>query len=184
MSSDELEMAKQSFLGSINYLKRMTKCDFNDITNFYSAGYDFARLTRFHSAEFTLDQKEKEEFINNFPIALEKATGLTRGLYNNMSPESMNELKALRSQIVFIKTDFTNLYSRISNNEKSIQELKKSIEELQKEENNIESYLMNWSASDGEGMNDPDDVPNLNGVPESHDWWTQENRNLWKTKNS
>ena len=49
--------------------------------------------------------------------------------------------------------------------------------------NILESKISRWTEPDYNGADDdPDEVPNLNGVPQSHDWWPEEYRQMWKNK--
>uniref|UniRef100_A0A914YV68 Uncharacterized protein n=1 Tax=Panagrolaimus superbus TaxID=310955 RepID=A0A914YV68_9BILA len=171
---------KQTFLLATSSLANNSKNDFGDVSNFYDHGYDFSRLSNLKALK--LSDIEKEEFRQKFPEALKKAGLMTRSLYHNMSPEYLNRMRHWRSKVEFLINDILDLFKEVSSNNEIPESLNKFVEEI-----DYEGYLMDekielWSGHLGEGMDFPNDVPNLNGVPESHNWWTQEHRNLWKDK--
>ena len=42
--------------------------------------------------------------------------------------------------------------------------------------------ISEWRRGYDEIDDDPREVPNLNGVPEAHYWWTDEHRELWDNR--
>ena len=62
-----------------------------------------------------------------------------------------------------------------SSEEAAIRKLKNRIEKLLDE-------IEVWSDPDYPSSDWPEQVPDLNGVPLSHDWWTAEHRDMWKKK--
>lgn len=155
---------------------------FYHVNSLYETAYDFSRYIHLYP-EFlqSLTDDDKNFVKEHFPNALPKLVGFTPGLINNIK-YNVNTARTKRSQIFFIKNEIVDLYKQVNQNTLST-EIEKFLQELEKSNNILESTISDLTDPENdETDDDPDDVPNLNGVPSSHDWWSEEYRQMWKNK--
>ena len=111
-----------------------------------------------------------------FQPAFVSIADYTRGLLSDIESHDLNIAKTRLSQIYFFKNEIFDLYKEIDKAELTA-EVVKAIQHLETDVDMLESQISVWSDPDYEwAEEDPDDVPNLNGVPESHFWWSKEQR--------
>lgn len=108
------------------------------------------------------------------------------GVVNNIEPEDMNLAKRRLSELTFLKNEIIGLYHDFSTTGGKLgAELTSQLEELDDSIDMLECQVQSWSRPNCySAKDDPKQVPDLNGVPESHSWWTSQNRNAWKDKYS
>ncbi|UJR11291.1 hypothetical protein I4U23_015472 [Adineta vaga] len=187
-STEETDMARiiKQLVDRLHYLsilKNEKDFGFSNASILYETVYEFGRRTHLQPDYRKLltneDEKNLKEF---FPIGFTKLIGYTPGLVNNIDPSDLNIARGKRSQIWFLKNEFLDFYKEVSGYELT-QEMKDALKKLEQSDDELEFNISNWTRPDyDEAVDRPSDVPNLNGVPESHDWWTEEHRQLWKNK--
>ena len=185
-SSNEMIAVIKGFLRNLNVLSVIQEegsSGFFYVKNLYEAAYEFARHTHLYPdfRKFLTDEDKnilKEHFTNAFV----KLVGYTPGLVNNIGPSTLNVARTRRSQIWFIKNEVLDLYKEVNGNDLP-KEMKDLLSKLNESNNVLECRISNWTRPDyDEADDDPEDVPNLNGVPESHCWWTKEHRQMSKNR--
>ncbi len=156
---------------------------FSYVDDLYEAAYNFGRYTHLHPGfQQLLTSEDKNGLKEHFPKALVEIVGYTPGLVNSVGPSTINIARTRRSQIWFLKNEVLNLYKEVNGNNLS-KEVQDALKKLEESNNVLQYRISNWTRPDyDEADDDPDDVPNLNGVPESHNWWTEEHRNMWRNK--
>jgi hypothetical protein len=156
---------------------------FSDVNEFYKAAYNFGRYTHLHpDFQQLLTSDDKITLKKDFPKALVEIAGYTPGLFNNITPSRLNVARTRRSQLWFLKNEVLDLYKQANENDLS-KEVQDELNKLEEQDNILEYNISNWTRPDyDEAEDDSDDVPNLNGVPESHDWWTEDHREMWANK--
>uniref|UniRef100_A0A914Q5L0 Uncharacterized protein n=1 Tax=Panagrolaimus davidi TaxID=227884 RepID=A0A914Q5L0_9BILA len=180
-TKSKMDEIKEAFLGSVNSLAaKSTDADSIGVNIFYERSYDFARLSHLYPDYIKFTSDETDKFCQNFPTAALNSFHSTTSLYQNSHQNSVNWLKFWRSKIVFIKNEICELFKKYSSDSSELMEV---INGLEHEETFLQEMLENREG--GEGLlEDSYEVPNLNGVPESHEWWTDKDRSLWKDKDA
>jgi hypothetical protein len=167
----------------LSILKNEIDFGFSNASILYKSVYDFGRHTHLQPDYRKLLTNEDEKILKEFfPIGFTKLVGYTPGLVNNIEPSNLNIARRKRSQIWFLKNEFLDFYKEVSGCELT-QEIKDALKKLEESDDALEFDISNWTRPDyDEAVDRLSDVPNLNGVPESHDWWTEQHRQMWKNK--
>ena len=95
----------------------------------------------------------------------------------------MTTAKIWLSILYFFKNEIFNYYKEVcGGNVELTSEIENAFSDLDDEIYELDVQVKYWSKQD-----DVEDylgeIPNLNGVPQSHYWWTEENRLYSKNKN-
>jgi hypothetical protein len=153
------------------------------VEHLYEAAYQFGRHTHLYpDFRQLLTDEDKNVLKEHFPNAFVTLVDYTSGLVGNIGPSTLNVARTRRSQLWFFKNEVLNLYTEVNGNELP-KEVKDVLNKLNESNNVLRHKISNWTRPDyDEADDDPEDVPNLNGVPESHNWWTKEHREMWKNK--
>lgn len=149
----------------------------------YESIYDFGRYTHLtQNYQQLLTNEDKTKFKECFPQGFVKLVGYTPGLVNTISPLSINIARQRQSQIFFAKNELIDLYKELNEHKLPI-EVSDALKNLEQSNNFVRNSISDWiNVSYCEIDDEPGDVPNLNGVPETHDWWTNEHRQIWKNR--
>lgn len=186
MSSEEIATKIKSLIKSfLKCLENLAdhKCGILDgishSIHFYKYGYDLARLMYLYPnyRELFTDE-DKKDFKENILKAFVKLLFYTDIIIDSVFKYSINIAKTKLSEMSFIKNEIFGFYKELIgidlkltlNEENAMKDLEDMMERI--------SGYIEYSFEDI----DFDDLPNLNGVPESHTWWTTEQRELWKNK--
>jgi hypothetical protein len=98
----------------------------------------------------------------------------------------MNIVKKRVSQMSFLKNEMFQLYKELNNGvDMSIasgSSEEAAIHKLQDRIAKLLNQIEVWSEPNYPSDDDAEEVPDLNGVPLSHYWWTAEHRDMWKEK--
>lgn len=188
MSSNSMEMVSAikellRTLTNLSAIKHEGPSGFFYVDHLYEAAYDFGRLSYLHlDFRQLLTVEDKNNLKEHFPKALATLTDYTSGAVNTIGPSILNVARTRRSQLWFVKNEILDLYKEVNGNDLP-QEVQDALKKLKMSDNVLEYNISNWTRPDyDEADDDPEDVPNLNGVPESHSWWTEEHREMWKNK--
>ena len=151
---------------------------------FFQLVYELGRhmnLSSNFKALFT--EQDRQNFKEIFPKAFVSLVAYIHSLVCNMDDNQLTTAKIWLSNLAFFKNEIFNFYKEICGDvdmnltdefENSMSDLDEEIDRLEIDVNywlkqkNVKDYL--------------DQIPNLNGVPESHFWWTEENRLFSKKK--
>lgn len=177
----------KNLLGDLKYLailKNEVEYGLSTAEGLYESTYEFGRNTYLHPDYRKYFTEEDRKILNEyFPTAFIRLVGYTPGLVNNIHPSMLNVARARRSQVYFAKYELIDLYKELNGNELPT-EVTDALKQLEESNNVLRSKISDWTRPSGfrGAEDDPDDVPNLNGVPKCHDWWTPEHREMWKNK--
>ena len=149
---------------------------------FYEQVYELGRHMNLSSEYKSLfSEEDKQTLVEIFPKAFVLLAAYTHSLMSNMDDDDFTFAKVCLSNIAFFKNEILNFYKELSGNVELSEEMNNSISDLDDLMDRIETDVAYWSKQDN--VEDYlDYIPNLNGVPESHYWWTEENRLYSKNK--
>lgn len=152
---------------------------FYDLRKFYEAIYEFCRHTHLYpDFRQLLTVEDKNHLKEYLPKAIGYIIAYTPGLLSQMDPSWLNIARARLSQITFLDKELLDLYKEVGGNALS-HEFVDRLNELEISRNVLCNDIEDWThPCCGDTVDDPDDVPNLNGVPLSHDWWPDEYREM------
>jgi hypothetical protein len=157
--------------------------------NIYNLAYELGRQMYLNptNVKSLFTEEEKQLFKQVFPIAFVNQAYLTPGYVNNLRPDQMTHAKRKLSVLYFLKNEIFDLYNQICEADKNSEietKLKDAIAKLNECIEDLDDKVTTWSDPDYQGGTEewPEDEPNLNGVPQTHHWWTEEQRELWKKK--
>ncbi|CAF5072771.1 unnamed protein product, partial [Rotaria magnacalcarata] len=175
----------KDFLSRLHYLSILTKeieYGHSNASKLYNSVYEFGRHTYIYPDYRQLfTDEDKNIFEQCFPIGFVKLVGYTPGLVDNIEPSNLNIARARRSQLWFLKNEILDLYKEINGGNELTTEIQHALNKLETSDNVLECHISDWTEPGYDEAEDkPREVPNLNGVPESHDWWTEEHRQRWK----
>jgi hypothetical protein len=148
-----------------------------------------------------LTEEDKATLRNYFQAAFIVTVKYTPGRVNNIEAHDMNVAKTRLSELVFLKNEIFDLYkeacevdsataSRTGDNNATTQlqlskEMQEAIKLLERKINMLDDDIAVWSQPEHPFAEDnPEDVPDLNGVPATHYWRTSPNRELSKNANA
>lgn len=151
---------------------------------FYERVYDMARLMHLYpNYRALLTDDDKSTLKECFEPTLASVVGFTPCVVNNIEAYDMNVAKRRLSELTFLKDEVLGLYREVSGGIEASENTKKALAELDYFIEMLDDQIYNWSLPTYEfARDDPRQVPNLNGVPESHTWWTKKHRDYWKEK--
>uniref|UniRef100_A0AC35F549 Uncharacterized protein n=1 Tax=Panagrolaimus sp. PS1159 TaxID=55785 RepID=A0AC35F549_9BILA len=170
MPNDKLIL---SFCVSLDRLAQKSECSLLDIEEFYDSVYEFGR--QFVSKDHDFSDLERNSIQTSYPSSVEKAAKFTAEIIQHKKP---NELKMLLSSIEFLINDIYEIFKYFSL-DNSPANLAENISLLQEKQENLKKLLKSVKNSDDE----KGDIPNLDGIPATHDWWTQKDRDSTKDEN-
>uniref|UniRef100_A0AC34G9P9 Uncharacterized protein n=1 Tax=Panagrolaimus sp. ES5 TaxID=591445 RepID=A0AC34G9P9_9BILA len=156
-----------SFCVSLDRLAQKSESSTYDVEEFYESVFEFG-------AQFPTDNQqdfadiERDSIKQSYPSAIEKAAKFTAEIIQRKKP---NQLKMLLSSIEFLTKDIYEIFKYFSLND-SPSNLKQNITLLQEKQENIKKLLKSIKHEEDE----KDEIPNLEGIPESHDWWSDKDR--------
>ncbi|CAF1274282.1 unnamed protein product [Adineta ricciae] len=187
MSSTEctdMQRVVKEFLSRLHYLSILTKeveYGYSNALRLYTSVYELGRRLSAHpDYRQMLTDEDKTTFKQYFPTGFVKLVDYTPGLVGNIEPSDLNIARTRRSQIWFLKNELLDLYKEINGKELTT-EMQSALDKLQTSDNMLDSDISDWIRPDyDEAVDKSEDVPNLNGVPPSHDWWTEEHRRIWE----
>ena len=128
--------------------------------------------------------EDKKYFKEAFHVGFIKLIGYTPGMVNNIEDCDMNIAKTKLSEMTFLKNEIFELFKELNDGDQKLNSSEERAVEIL--DDLIEKTLDNvsrWSEPDYySAIDDPEEVPNLNGVPESHSWWPAKHLEVWKNK--
>jgi hypothetical protein len=178
----EMQAAKRRFLSDLRYVAGLVNekgpDGFSPVRRLYKRSFEFGRQTHLNpNFRETLTSEDRDNFRQYFPTAISVVAGFSPGLVNHICPgKLLNVARTFRSEISFLQNEVFDLYKEVAD-EETTKDIEEALANIQMEDNCLEYNIESWIAYDGE--DDIDDVPNLNGVPESHSWWLPEHRQHW-----
>ena len=142
--------------------------------------FEIGRQLNLSSDLFT--EKEKQTFKEIFPTALISFVDSMYPFVNNFDEDNLTYAKIWLSSLHFIKNEIFNYYKEIcGGNVVKTNELEKAFSDIDEKIDDLKNDVKYWSKQ-SDVKDCLDYIPNLNGVPESHYWWTEENRQFSKNK--
>ena len=187
-SDEEMKRLIGEFLKRLKYSMavKADPRDWNSHTStFYEDVYEMVRNMYLHpNNRALLSHEDKIILKENFVPAFVRIANCTPGVVNNIEAHDMNIAKTRLSELTFLKNEVFDLYKESCNdNVNETDEVKQALKKLDYCIEMLERKISNWSRPDYEyAEDDLDQLPNLNGVPESHHWWTSKHRELCKEK--
>jgi hypothetical protein len=164
----------------------------NAISNaqsFYEVVYDIGRSINDKQEQNIM----KQIFVENDVVTLKETfqpgfisiVNCTRGLVNNISLEESILAKRRLSQMWFLKNEIIPIYKQVISNDVVLtDDFNDACQKLKNIAEKLEEKLEDWSDQDTTqdyiGINA---LPNLNGVPNDHYWWTDQEREISKNSN-
>ena len=176
----------KNFLGLLKYTT-MVKSEFGhtNAVRFYKAAYELGRHMHLRPDYRPLFTEEDTATFRKWfkPAFISIAQGTDR-LINNLEPHELNLAKKRLSQIWFLLNEIYGLYQELFEKVEPIVSMEIAAIELDPDVQRLESKIEFWSDSDNECYTEPNpnEEPNLNGVPDSHYWWSKIRRQAWKDK--
>lgn len=129
---------------------------------------------------FTIEDIENIKRL--FPSAFSLLAWLSRSLVCNMNEDDLTNAKIWLTNFTFFIHEIFNYYKLLSGDD-SDQSNRLESASIQYEIEELERQVKDWSKqSDVEDYEEQ--IPNLDGIPQSHSWWTAENRLFSKIKYS
>ena len=161
-----------------------------DADHIYQAAYDFGRyMNLYREQDFgaLLSDEQKNMFKKSFPDVFENLVFFLSAHTNNYEPWRVVEVKVILSELAFIRDELFELYTTICGGDRAqleTEKMKKSIQTLQDKLETIEEEVEVWLNPDFLELvsEDPKDLPDLSGVPDSHTWWSSEQREQSKQR--
>jgi hypothetical protein len=190
MSSEEMATQMRPLINEFfRRLKHLatTNCDqvfgFANSKGFYKTAFDLARHMHIYPNYRDLfTDEDKKAFKEEFPIGFIILIGYTPGMVNNIEDCDMNIAKTKLSEMTFLKNEIFELYKQFSGDDVKLSSNKEiSMTDLDDFIEKTLDKISTWTEPDYySAVDDPEQVPNLTGVPESHSWWRKKNRELFK----
>lgn len=166
----------------LSILKNEEEFGFSSAKILYRRIYEFGRHTHLLPNYLQLlADEDKNNLKRHFPTGFVKLVGYAPELVHLVSPSIINEARARLSQICFARNELLELYKDVNGDELT-KEVTEALNSLDQSCEGLQDTVSDWLSGYYEVEDDPDDVPNLNGVPDSHDWWTEEHREMWKSR--
>jgi hypothetical protein len=131
---------------------------------FLDCTFDYSRLRHFEN-RLTFSAEQSQQLRNQLPTVIQRLTD--EFLYESFRSEEIYEILIYRSVIQFLRDDFADDYM----NDES-----RRLVQCWFDTEVFESEIEQWSYSHGIGPWPESNVPDLQGVPDSHRWWTQAHR--------
>ena len=154
---------------------------------FYDNLYELVRNMYLDEKGFRNELSEENRKIlrQSFLPAFVSVVGQTRVLINNLEGCDLNVARTRLSQMSFLRHEAFNLYKEITDEQQqtSSSQVQQAISQLDTNIDNLGEEVEIWTSPHYDFAEDnPRDVPNLNGVPLSHTWWTEKHREMWLNK--
>ena len=170
--SDEMIRLIRNIINDLHYLsilKNEEEFGFSSAKILYKTIYEFSRHThRLPNYRQLLSDEDKNNLKQHFPTGFVKLVGYASQLVNLVSPSIINVARARLSQIVFARNELLDLY-KVSGGELT-KEVAEALDSLDQSHERLQETISDWLSGCYQVEDDPDDVLNLSGVPESHDW--------------
>lgn len=151
--------------------------------NFYRTVYELGRQMNLSSdyRSFFAD-KDKQTLLEIFPRAFVSLVGIVHSLVSNMDDCEMTSAKIWLSKLYFLKNEIFDYYKELCGSNIEIpSELEDAFSDLDDEIYRLDIDVNHWSKQT-HVKDYLDEIPNLNGVPKLHYWWTEENHEYSKMK--
>lgn len=151
------------------------------VSLFYRDVYQMIRLMHLNPNFCDLlTDENKKTFTENFMRAFIPVCNCTFLTINNITCKELNKVKTKLTELNFLKNEVFNLYKELNGGcVEMTDKLNYALEQLNVCIEILQEKLEIHADHD---ENELRSVPNLNGVPESHIWWTPEERNSAKDK--
>uniref|UniRef100_A0A914YEQ0 Uncharacterized protein n=1 Tax=Panagrolaimus superbus TaxID=310955 RepID=A0A914YEQ0_9BILA len=156
-----------SFCVSLDRLAQKSESSVYDVEEFYNSVFEFGAQCLAESQDFS--DIERDSIKQSYPSAVEKSAKFAAEIIQH---KKLNQLKMLLSSIEFLIKDIYEIFKYFSLND-CPKSLTQNISLLQEKQENIKKMLKSIKNEEGD---DDDEIPNLNGIPESHDWWSDKDR--------
>ena len=178
-----------NFLGLLKYtteVKPELGFGYTNTARVYEAAYDLGRhmyLCPNYRTLFT--DEDTATFRKWFRPAFVSLVQCTRDdLVNNLEPYELNTAKKRLSQIWFLRNEIYGLYKELFGKVEPRVAMEKAAAELDTDAQRLESLIEVWSEPENVFYAEPDPIKdlNLNGVPDSHYWWSNRQRQEWNDK--
>ena len=183
--NDEMIRLLRNILKDLHYLsilKNEEEFGFTNAKIVYKTAYEFGRRTHLvPDYRQLLTDEDKNNLKQHFPAGFVKLVGYTPGLVNIIGPSTINLARTKLSEISFVRNELLDMYKEVNGGELA-NEMTKALADLDHSSDRLKITISGWLSGYSEVDDDPDDVPNLNGVPDSHDWWTEEHREIWENR--
>ena len=148
----------------------------------YNLGRQMNRNADWRSFFTEIDKQTIKEI---FPDAFISFSSSVHPFVKNINVDDTEYItfaKKWMSYLTFFKNEIFNYYKELCDgNMQKTSELENSISDLDDHIENLLDLINYWSEED-KIKDYLDEIPDLNGVPESHFWWTEENRLFSKNK--
>ena len=175
----------RNLVKDLRYLSTLTNESEFGVSNarlIYQKAYEFGRRSYLlPDYRQLLTDEDKKNFNEFFPAGLARLTNYTPALVNTLQKSSINLARERLSQITFVKDELLDLYREIHGNQLP-DEVIQSSKTLNEWQCRLDFTISEWLRGYDEIEDDPAEVPNLNEVPETHYWWTNEHRALWNNR--
>ena len=166
----------------VSTLTNESEFGFSNARLIYQGAYEFGRRCYLlPDYRQLLTDEDKKNFKESFPSGLASLANYTPGLVNTLQKSSINLARERLSQITFVKDELLDLYREI-NGDKVPVEVVQASKILNECQCRLDFTISEWLRGYDEIDDDPREVPNLNGVPETHYWWTDKHRELWNNR--
>lgn len=184
-TSTEMIGIIRNLVKDLRYLSTLTnesEFGFSNARQIYQEAYEFGRRSYLLPDYLQLlTDEDKKNFKESFPPGLARLATYTPGLINTLQKSSINLARERLSQITFVKDELLDFYREINGN-KASEEVVQASKILNECQCRLDYTISQWLRGYDEIDDDPSEVPNLNGVPETHYWWTDKHRELWNNR--
>jgi hypothetical protein len=174
----------QTFLNALKFTIQVQPKRAHGLTNasnFYEKVYDLGRyMYLYPNYRELFTNEDREIFKETFLDAFVSIICHTPGVVNNLEAHELNIAKTKLSELTFLKKEIFDYYKEVCGNEIELtDEVKSAIEELEDCMDMLEDQIKCWSRHDHPfAESNSYQVPILKGVPQTHYWWTNEQRNM------
>ena len=147
---------------------------------------DFCR-SAYHTARYMhlcpnynefLTEEDKNTLRQYFQPSLSQIGRIIPGLVNNYEPQDLNIVKRRMSELEFIQNEIMELYKIACGDNETIEitdGVKKALDEIEDAFWMLKEQVETFSDPRCLHTEDnPDQIPNLAGVPSTHNWWSEE----------
>uniref|UniRef100_A0AC34PV89 Uncharacterized protein n=1 Tax=Panagrolaimus sp. JU765 TaxID=591449 RepID=A0AC34PV89_9BILA len=172
-SSEDFTKIKENMLHEFECAS-VDELDFFALKDLIISVYEYGRLHNKYSFEWTND--ENEQLLKYFPNAIRSIEENLREFSNGFHEENYYLSKLFVSGLIFLIDDVFEQYKKLNPEPEVLAEMEKKILQIFAEKSVKISQIRSWTDRTGKPKRYfyEDEKPLLDGVPMSHDWWTED----------
>ena len=162
---------------------KLSEFSLGEADKIYKSTFDLGRHMNLSKQDFGsfVGDEQKKLFRDSFPDIFVRLVGWLPGYVNNYEPWQVVQVKKKLSELAFVRCELFELYANFcggDENRLQSEPLEKSIKSLDDTIETIEEDIDIWLRPDFPEIveEEPIYLPDLNGVPLSHKWWTSKQR--------